>query len=268
MLLKKIFFPLLTISLLSSCASLNKQLYVECTSRGTVSSNKNYYIAPPSPDMDYLEFQDYSNALKTRLAEIGFTEVEEEKADLCIAIDYFMEAKEITTSHSNNSTYSIVNSDVNINTSKASTANSSATSAKTGNTITSSAVGKSSSNTQTQIGSTQYMQGGGHSTTKYNTALPFHFIIECTSVSNGKPLFKVDMKCVLQNPSMAPNIVPWLCLVAKWYIGKSYSGIMKIQTDNFSQSYNLPECFNSDYWSIQYEYFGGTSTWIKEEPIK
>lgn len=237
--LKKLSLSLLITLTITSCGYYQK-LFVDCVSRGTAPANTKYYIAEPSDDYDYLEFQEFANALKPRLAEIGFEEADQKSADVCINIEYFIGAKEVISSTSDNLNYTSTYSDANVSSKSLSLGSASGSSTQTTSATTSS--------------TSQFAIGGGSSTTTNKTGYPFHFIVKGVSVHNNKPLFNIEMESVLNVPSMASKIAPWLCLVAKLYISKPHTGMLYIQTTNYAE-YNLPQCFNLDYYLLQENYF-------------
>ena len=251
--LKKLSLSLLITLTITSCGYYQK-LFVDCVSRGTAPANTKYYIAEPSEDYEYLEFQEFSNALRPRLAEIGFEEVDKESADVCINIEYFIGAKEVISSTSNNTNYTSTYSDTNVSSKSSSLGSASGRSTQTGNTTTSNATANVQTTGTATSYTSQFATGGGSSTTTNKTGYPFHFIVKGVSVHNNKPLFNIEMESVLNVPSMASKIAPWLCLIAKWRISKPYTGMIYIQTTDYAD-YNLPQCFNMDYYMLQYNYF-------------
>ena len=56
-------------------------------------------------------------------------------------------------------------------------------------------------------------------------------------------------------------------LVAKWHVGKNYSGKVEVKTKRFVNNY-LPNIFSDNTWLLQYQYFGSPDILYKEDPTK
>lgn len=226
----------------TAMASSNDCFRAAITSRGSSPIAKNYYIQPHESmgTIDYLEFQEYSNSLKARLKELGYIETDKNNANLCIIIGYYIGQKETVSTRSSSSSYSISNISIGI---------------------------KTSSKPQTNTPS--FSHGGGGSTTRVENGTPCFLRLEALDIKSNTPQWTIDMEVIIDNLSRFPNIFPWMCLVSKWYIGKSFSG--KVCIENTKKKcfkiYNLPQHFDSNYWSLQYHYFGGSDVYIKKDPM-
>ena len=212
------------------------------TSRGSFPIAKSYYLQPHESmgSVDYLEFQEYSNSLKARLKELGYVETDKNNANLCITILYYVGQKEAVSVKSSSSSYSISNISIGVKTSS-----------------------------KPQTSTPTFSHGGGSTSTRVENGTPCYLRIEAIDIKSSYPQWTIDMEVIIDNLSRFPNIFPWMCLVSKWYIGKYFSG--KVCIENTKKKcfkiYNLPQHFDSNYWSLQYHYFGNADVYIKKDPM-
>ena len=241
------------------------------TSRGSFPIAKSYHIQPHESmgSVDYLEFQEYSNSLKIRLKELGYVETNKEEAALHIKLGYYIGEKETVATTSSSRSYSISNSSININSAKSTKSTANASVVGFSGIAFGSGSKSSTSNSNTQINGLNFSHGGGSTTTLSENGTPCYLRIEAIDVKSNNPQWTLDMEVIIDNLSRFPNIFPWMCLVSKWYIGKSFSG--KVSIENTKKKcfkiYNLPQYFDSNYWSLQYHYFGYSDVYIKKDPM-
>ena len=252
-------------------AGMWDQFWVALTSRGVHPTIKSYYLMPNETmeGVNYLEFQEYSNSLRARLNEIGYVETSKEDAVLHIKLGYYMGAKETIATESSSSSYNISHGSTNINSTKSTKSTSSASVIGFSDMAFGSGSKSSTSNSKTQINSTNFSYGGGSTTTQSENGIPCYLRIEAIDVKSNNPQWTINMEVIIDNLSRFPNIFPWMCLISKWYIGKSFSGKVCINNTKKAcfQIYNLPQHFDSDYWSLQYHYFGDSDVSIKKDPM-
>ena len=241
------------------------------TSRGTHPTTRTFYLQPHDnmESVDYLEFQEYSNSLKIRLKELGYVETNKEEAALHIKLGYYIGEKETVATTSSSRSYSISNSSININSAKSTKSTANASVVGFSGIAFGSGSKSSTSNSKTQINGLNFSHGGGSTTTLSENGTPCYLRIEAIDVKSNNPQWTLDMEVIIDNLSRFPNIFPWMCLVSKWYIGKSFSG--KVSIENTKKKcfkiYNLPQYFDSDYWSLTYHYFGFSDVYIKKDPM-
>lgn len=225
-------------------AGMWDNFWAAVTSRGFNPYIRTFYLIPHETleGVDYLEFQEYSNSLKARLKELGYVETNKEDAALHIKLGYYFGQKETVSTTSSSKTYSVSNISLNIN------------SAKT---------------TSSKISGPTFSHGGGSTTTQTENGTPCYLRIEAIDVKSNNPQWTIDMEVIIDNLSRFPNIFPWMCLISKWYIGNSFSGKVCIANTKKKcyRIYNLPQHFDSDYWSLQYHYFGNSDVYIKKDPM-
>ena len=254
-----------------SKAGLWDTFYAAVTSRGTHPTIKSYYLQPHETmgTVDYLEFQEYSNSLKTRLKELGYVETNKEDAVLVIKLGYYIGQKETVATKSSSSSYNISKSSININSTKSTNSTASTNVIGFADMAFGSSSKNSTSNSKTQINGTNFSQGGGSTTTLSENGIPCYLRIEAIDVKSNNPQWTLDMEVIIDNLSRFPRIFPWMCLVSKWRIGNFFSGRVEIGNTKKKcfKSYNLPQCFDSNYWSLQYHYFGGCDVYIDKDPM-
>lgn len=245
-----------------------KQFFASVTSRGGVPYEKTYYISHDMGDeVDYLEFKDYSQLLQVELASLGYRERDTTSAYLDIHLNYGLGTKEVVSTTSTQRTYNITNSTWNVKSNKSTTARVSGWAAGTSTGAVGAAYGKSNTKTNTKISNNTFSYGGGSTTTTNEDGFPCYMVIEAFNTINKLPEWKVEVEGFIPSPAYLPKVMPWMMLVAKWHIGKRYSGIVEVETDKFLYQL-LPDVFNSTTWSLQYHYFGGSDVVYKEDPIK
>lgn len=252
-------------------AGMWDEFWVALTSRGAHPTIKSYYMMPNETmeGVNYLEFQEYSNSLKSRLSEIGYEETSKEDAVLHIKLGYYIGAKETVATQSSSSSYNISSISTNINSTKSTKSTSSANVIGFSGMAFGSGSKSSTSNSNTQIKSTNSSYGGNSTTTHIENGIPCYLRIEAINVKSGNPQWTLDMEAIVDNFSRFSNVFPWMCLISKWYIGNSFSGRVCIKNTKKKcySIYNLPQHFDSDYWCLQYHYFGGSDVYIKEDPM-
>ena len=245
-----------------------KQFFASVTSRGGVPYEKTYYISHDMGDeVDYLEFKDYSQLLQVELASLGYRERDTTSAYLDIHLNYGLGTKEVVSTSSTQSTYNMTNSTWNVKSNKSTTARVSGWAAGTSTGAVGAAYGKSNTKTNTKISNNTFSYGGGSTTTTNEDGFPCYMVIEAFNTINKLPEWKVEVEGFIPSPAYLPKVMPWMMLVAKWHIGKRYSGIVEVETDKFLYQL-LPDVFNSTTWSLQYHYFGASDVVYKEDPIK
>lgn len=252
-------------------AGMWDEFWVALTARGTHPTIKSYYLMPNETmeGVNYLEFQEYSNSLKSRLSEIGYEETSKEDAVLHIKLGYYIGAKETVSTQSSSSSYNISSISTNINSTKSTKSTSSANVTGFSGMAFGSGSKSSTSNSNTQIKSTNFSYGGNSTTTHIENGIPCYLSIEAINVKSGNPQWTLDMEVIVDNFSRFSNVFPWMCLISKWFIGYSFSG--RVCIDNTKKKcyriYNLPQHFDSGYWSLQYHYFRGSDIYIKKDPM-
>lgn len=257
---------LLSSVLLSSCSY--KQFYAAVTSRGTIPDDTSYYISHDmGEDVDYLEFKEYAQLLKNNLNDIGYHSQNETSAKLNIHLNYYIGNKEVVSSSSSTSNYSVNSTTWKGTSNKNTTSNATASAIGFSNYATASGSGTSNTKTTANVNKNSYTYGGSSTSTTTEAGSPCYLILEAVNTTNNLPEWKVEIEGFIDSPSSFPKVMPWMMLVAKWYIGKTYSGKVEVQTTNFLH-YNLPDVFDSDTWSLQYHYFGSSDIFIKEDPLK
>lgn len=252
--------------LASSCSY--KQFFAAVTSRGSVPDEKTYYISHDmGADVDYLEFKDYCNLLNINLNELGYTKTDKSNAYLDVHLNYYLGSKEVVSTTASHSNYNVTSTTWNAKSNSTTNANASGSAIGFSDFVVGSASGTSNTNTNTQVKKNAYSYGGGSTTTTTESGCPCYLVLEAFNTVNNLPEWKVEVEGFIQSPSDLPQVMPWMMLVAKWHVGKSYSGKVEVETKAFLDK-NLPDVFDSDTWSLQYKYFGYTDVIYREEPTK
>ena len=211
-------------------------------SRGGAPTETTYFISHNmGEDVDYLEFKEFSNLLSMNLKELGYTEQDSVKAHLDIHLNYYLGSKETVSTSATHSNSSVTLVNWNDNANK-----------------------KSNTNTKTPVKAYNY--GAGSTTTTIKSGYPCYLVLEAFNTVNDLPEWKVEIEGIIKTPTDLPRIMPWMMLVAKWHVGKNYSGKVEVKTKRFVNNY-LPNIF-SDTWLLQYNYFGSPDILYKEDPTK
>ena len=250
-------------------AGMYDDFYASVISRGTEPAVKTFYLQPHESmeEVDYLEFQEYAKSLKLRLKELGYIETDKENAFLLIKLGYYIGQKEAISTTSRSSSSSISLGNTNINSSKSTTSKASGSIVGFSDMAIASSSGNSSSNSKTQINNQVFSFDAGSTTTTINNGIPCFLRLEAVEIKSNIPQWALDMEVIVDKISRFPNIFPWMCLISKWYLGNSFSGKVKIANTKrkcFKQ-YNLPQNFDSNYWSLQYKYFGLSDVYITKD---
>ena len=252
-------------------AGMWDDFFASVTSRGTEPTVKTFYLQPHESmeGVDYLEFQEYANSLKLRLKELGYIETNKENAFLLIKLGYYIGQKEVISTTSSSSSSSISYGRTNINSMKSTNSKASGSVVGFSDMAIASSSGSSSSNSKTQINNQVFSYGDSSTTTKIENGIPCFLRLEAIEMKSNIPQWTLDMEVIIDQISRFPNIFPWMCLVSKWYIGHSFSGIVEINNTKKKcfKLYNLPQHFDRDYWRLQIEYFGLPNAYIKKDPM-
>ena len=260
----------MTIPLLFFCAScaLNKNFYVGLDSKGTKPQSSTYCVFPgDTSNVDYLEFDEYAEALKTQLAKLGYVETCEDP-ELKIYLYYSVGEKILVGTNSSTTNSSTVVSNLKGGTNKTSSGRGSATTTVNPFMITTNANGSKTSNSKSNYSAKTYSYGGSSTYTTQEVGVPLYVTLEAVNVDSNKPVWNVSMEYLLSNSFQVSRIMPWLFVCARWFIGHRWSGIINVYTNKLKkESPDYPNYpFGGDDWSLQYHYFKGANWYIKSEP--
>ena len=247
-------------------------------SMGSEPSNKTYFIEPPdSSSIDYLEFEYYSSLLKEQLSKLGYIETQT-NPNIKIFLIYSLEERLLlgtsTDSYSfqNNSSY--INGQIN----KSSHASGSAITSASGSAITSGdyAFGNATSSTHVNASGTSnsklkftnktYSFGSSTTSTSQEYGIPLFVSIAAVNSANNKPIWTISMEYILSHSMQMPNIMPWIFVCARWFIGHPWAGIINVDTKYFEDE-NIYYPFSSHEWRLQHKYFNNADVYLTSAPF-
>ena len=213
---------------LSSCGSY---YYCNVNAFGTTPNEKSYYIIPADSALNgNLEFQEYSNILKNRLNEIGYYEVDQNDAKLCIEFSYYYgEEKELETT-TTTSTSSFTKSKQKLESKTNSSANASAQT-NFWDKLTAQANAKSNANAN--LKTTQQNFSNTSSTTRTRYEIPVGCFILAKDNQTSNKIWQVEVKDNIpdyysENISLH-SLMPWMIFSAQEYFGTS--GEVQVRID-------------------------------------
>lgn len=247
-----------------------KDFYMGVESMGSEPSNKTYFIEPPdSSSIDYLEFEYYSSLLKEQLSKLGYIETQT-NPNIKIFLSYSLEERlslgASTDSHSfqNNSSY--INGQIN----KSSYASGSATTSGNyafGNASSSTHVNASgTSNSKLKFTNKTYSFGSNTTSTTQEYGIPLFVSIAAVNSANNKPIWTISMEYILSHSMQMPNIMPWIFVCARWFIGHPWAGIINVDTKHFEDE-NIYYPFGSYEWRLQNKYFNNADVYLTSAPF-
>lgn len=230
--------------ILQSC-SLTNTYYSDIIAVGEEPTAKTFVISTVSEsEYDFLTYKEYSNVLKRRLEELGYTYVQDGFAELNISLNFsqgeeFLVSKVTTVEQSADSQEKKVTSKLS--------------SASTDSTIKTSSEAKIVTN----------------QSVRYITGVPVSLVIEAVNSLTNLPVWRVQVESMVERGYQVSEIVPWLINASQWYIGKSWSGrvlvgVGKDLEEHFGQEYNL-----QNIRQIQSEYYkGGYDVFLTTSPLQ
>lgn len=257
----------LSLFMVSSCSY--KNFYLAMESRGIQPQNKTYCVLPSdSLNIDYLEFNEYADALKAQLSKLGYAE-DQNNPELKIYLQYNIGDRFTIGSSSSTNTYQNTTSNLsgNTNTTSSETSSVNATVNSFANLVTILGGGDKTktSNSTSNYKSNTYSYGGSSTTVSEEYGFPLDVYVEAVSTDTNKPVWKVSTQYFLSHPNDVSNVMPWIFLCTKWFIGHRWTGTINVNTKKFKEE-GLYYPFGSHDWSLQYNYFKGANWYLKSEP--